>query len=58
MRRKIAPIATPRHVIGTTVIDFTRRLIISPFTCFKLGSVAASGMNTVSPPCIARFSSG
>src|SRR2546427_8402753 len=26
VRRKIAPIATPRHVIGTTVMDFTRRL--------------------------------
>ncbi len=50
--------ATERHVIGTTVIDFTRRLIISPFTCFRLGSFAASGMNTVSPLCIAFFSSG
>src|SRR5213080_3118857 len=58
VRRKIAPIATPRHVIGTTVMDFTRRLRSSLLTCFKLGSVAASGMNTVSPPCIARFSSG
>jgi hypothetical protein len=50
--------AMDRHVIGTTVMDFTRRLIISPFTCFKLGSFAASGMKTVSPLCIARFSSG
>jgi hypothetical protein len=58
VRRKIAPIATPRHVIGTTVIDLTRRLMSSPLTCFRLGSLVASGMNTVSPLTIARFSSG
>jgi len=43
VRRKIAPIATPLQVIGTTVMDFTRRLMSSLFTCFRLGSVAASG---------------
>ncbi|OLB11977.1 MAG: hypothetical protein AUH07_08715 [Gemmatimonadetes bacterium 13_2_20CM_70_9] len=58
VRRKIAPIATPRHVMGTTVMDFTRRFSSSPFTCFRLGSVVASGMKTVSPVCIARLSSG
>src|SRR5207249_3638707 len=50
--------ATDRHVIGTTVIDFTRRLISSPFTCRREGSLAASGMKTVSPLTIARLSSG
>src|SRR5213080_1802368 len=34
-----------RRVKSITVVPITWRLIISPFTCLRLGSVAASGMN-------------
>ena len=43
VRRKIAPMATARHVMGTTVMVFTRRLSSWPRRCLRAGSSAAVG---------------
>lgn len=58
VRRKMAPMGVPRHVMGTTVMLLTRRCVRAPRTWRRVGSLTASGMNTVCPEWMARLSSG
>ena len=58
VRRKIAPIVVPCARSGTTTIERTLRRCSWSRTLRSIGSVAASGMNTVSPLSKARCSSG
>jgi hypothetical protein len=58
VRRKMAPMTAPSHLIGTTTIARTFRIVSAAWTLWSIGSFAASGMNTVSPDSKARLSSG
>src|SRR5687767_5711127 len=58
VRRKIAPIGTSLQLIGTTVMDWTRRLVSTANTPAREASRIASGMLTTLPVSRARRSSG
>ena len=58
VRRKIAPMTDERQRIGTTTIERTLRTSSAARAFCSIGSLGASGMNTVSPDSNARLSSG
>ena len=58
VRRKMAPMTEPSQRTGTTTMERTLRMSSVDLMLRSIGSLAASGMKTVSPLSKARLSSG